>query len=226
MRWWIGLAAGLYPRSWRQRYGVEFQALLEDLNPDWQEFADVLRGAVKMQMTNAAAYLKLAGGLALVGAIAATAASFSLPRIYESAAEMRMEEPGHAVSADVLQGQVAHQLNEMEQEILSRTNLEGLITRPDLDLYKEERSRLTMEDVVRNMRHDIKILMAGYSPEAPRANGAFTVSFLYPNQQKAQAVVRALTAQFIQQNLQQGLFQERVWRDIMAAIGAPARAES
>ena len=33
MRRWILLAANLYPRAWRVRYGEEFQALLEDVDP-------------------------------------------------------------------------------------------------------------------------------------------------------------------------------------------------
>src|SRR5580692_8023162 len=93
MRRWLRLAAGLYPWSWRERYGAEFQALLEDVNPDWREFTDVLRGALTMQMTNATTYLKLVGGLAVAGAVVATAVSFSFPRIYQSTAVMRMAQP-------------------------------------------------------------------------------------------------------------------------------------
>jgi hypothetical protein len=200
---------------------VEFQALLEDLNLGWREFTDVLRGALKMQMTNAATYLKLAGGLAVVGAIVATAVSFSFPRIYESIAVIRMAEPQNpqraasTVSQEALQEHVDHQLLQIEQAILSRTNLEGIITRPDLDLYREDRSRLPMEDIVENMRrHDIRILMVGNSLGAPGAKGAFTVSFCYPDQQKAQAVVRALTTQFIDQNLWANQSDESRWQTI------------
>jgi hypothetical protein len=60
MRRWIALSAKLYPRAWRQRYGLEFDALMEDVKPDRREFADVLRGAVKMQTKSETAYLKLA----------------------------------------------------------------------------------------------------------------------------------------------------------------------
>jgi uncharacterized protein involved in exopolysaccharide biosynthesis len=221
MRWWIGLAADLYPGSWRGRYGEEFQALLEDLNPGWREFTDVLRGALKMQMTNATTYLKLVGGLAVAGAIVATAVSFSFPRIYESTAVMRIAEPQNpqggasTVSEGAVQEHVGYQLLQIEQKILSRTNLERIITAPDLDLYKEDRSRLPMEDIVQNMRHhDIRILMVGNSPGAPGAKGAFTVSFSYPGQQKAQAVVRALTTQFIDQNLKANRSDESRWQTI------------
>jgi hypothetical protein len=61
MRRWIRLAAALYPRRWRERYSAEFQALIEDVNPGWREFTDVMLGALKMQMSTATTYLKIAG---------------------------------------------------------------------------------------------------------------------------------------------------------------------
>jgi hypothetical protein len=45
------LLARLYPRSWKQRYGEEFEALLEDVNPRWWDALDVLKGAATMQIT-------------------------------------------------------------------------------------------------------------------------------------------------------------------------------
>jgi uncharacterized protein involved in exopolysaccharide biosynthesis len=221
MRCWIGLAAGLYPGRWRERYGEEFGALLEDLDPGWRELTDVVRGALKMRMTNGATYLKLGGGLAVAGAIVATALSFSVPRIYESTAVMRIAEPQNprreasTVSQEALREHIGYQLNQIEQEILSRTNLESIITAPDLDLYREDRSRLPMEDIVQNMRHhDLQIVMVGYSPGAPGAKGAFTVSFSYPDQRKAQAVVRALTTQFINQNSETNQSDKSGWQTI------------
>jgi len=202
---------------------VEFQALLEDVNPGWREFTDVLRGAVKMQMTNAATCWKLAGGLAVVGAIAATAVSFRIPRIYESTAVMRVtphQDQQRQVSQDVFQWQAAHQLNQMEREILSRTNLEGIITQPGLDLYKNELSLEPMADVEQICYHDIRIRMVNQSSDLGAAP-AFAVSFSYTDQQKAQAVVRKLTTQFIEQNLRQNRFQARVWQEIWPQSAPP-----
>jgi hypothetical protein len=69
MKRFILLVARLYPRSWRQRYGDGFDALLEDLNPSWWDALDVLKGAATMQMTGwivvGAAFL---GTVALAGA--------------------------------------------------------------------------------------------------------------------------------------------------------------
>jgi uncharacterized protein involved in exopolysaccharide biosynthesis len=72
-----------------------------------------------------------------------------------------------------------------------------------------------MEDIVQNMRdHDIQILMVGNSRGAPGAKGAFTVSFSYADRQKARAVVRALTTQFIDQNLEVNRSDESRWQTI------------
>jgi hypothetical protein len=49
MRRWPALATNLYPQAWFDRYGEEFQALLEDLDPGWRKFTDVVRGALKMR---------------------------------------------------------------------------------------------------------------------------------------------------------------------------------
>ena len=51
MRRWIARVAALYPRSWREEYGNEFDALLDDVKPGWRVFANVLGGAMKMHLT-------------------------------------------------------------------------------------------------------------------------------------------------------------------------------
>ena len=61
MRRWLGLVAKLYPKAWRERYGVEFACLLEGVEPRWSDVADVLRGAVMMQVRTWSSYLKLVG---------------------------------------------------------------------------------------------------------------------------------------------------------------------
>ena len=46
----IRLAFGLYPRRWKERYGEEFAALLEDMDFDSSDAWDVLKGAAAMQL--------------------------------------------------------------------------------------------------------------------------------------------------------------------------------
>ena len=50
MRPWLRWSAYLYPRAWRERYGEEFEALLEQVDAGWGPFADVVRGALSMQI--------------------------------------------------------------------------------------------------------------------------------------------------------------------------------
>jgi hypothetical protein len=122
MRHWIAWAARLYPAKWRERYAEEFEALLEDHNAGWREFADVLREAFKMQVTSAAVYWKLAGAIAVAGAIVGAAISFGVPRLYNSTAVIRVSPPRDAqrpVSEDARQEQAAREVNEMKQNVLS-----------------------------------------------------------------------------------------------------------
>jgi hypothetical protein len=67
---------------------------------------------------------------------------------------------------------------------LSRANLSEIIQRPSLQLYKKERARVPMNEVVENMRKDIRI--------APRGDGVVEVAFAYPDRAKAQATTAAL----------------------------------
>ena len=56
--WWIALAAALYPKNWRQEYGDEFAALLDDTKPGWRVFANALGGAIAMQIAKGTSSLK------------------------------------------------------------------------------------------------------------------------------------------------------------------------
>jgi predicted permease len=51
MTWWMRRIVRLYPRAWRQRYGDELEALIEDTGPGWRVAVDVARGAAMMHLT-------------------------------------------------------------------------------------------------------------------------------------------------------------------------------
>ena len=61
MRRWIAFVAVLYPRGWRDEFGEEFSALLDDVKPSWRVFRNVLGGAVRMQITEGTNWLRVAG---------------------------------------------------------------------------------------------------------------------------------------------------------------------
>jgi uncharacterized protein involved in exopolysaccharide biosynthesis len=221
MKRWILAASQFYPREWRQEYGEEFDALLEDLNPGWKVFANVLRGAITMQITKGTGWWKIAGAVAVAGGLVAIGISFSTPPTYVSTAVMQVTpqpDPLRPAAPEVLQQRAAEHLQQLQTEILSRTSLAETIQKPSLNLYKPDRQRVPMEDVVQKMRRDIRI--------APLDKpGAFVISFAYSDQQKAQAVMRELVTKFVETNLTvdryRGLLYRNFWQDQARAHGAP-----
>src|SRR4029077_18495193 len=84
------LAGWLYPASWRRRYGIEFEALLEDTGRHWRDVLDVLLGALKMQLTSWTLG-KIAAGFGLAGAVLFFALSFiAMPDKYTSYCTLRL----------------------------------------------------------------------------------------------------------------------------------------
>jgi hypothetical protein len=183
MKRWIQLVAKAYPRAWRSRYGREFEAFLEDLNPRWSDLFDVLRGAVMMQARSLWSYWKLGTVVALAGVAIAIAASFAGPKEYVSTAVMRPVHPGR-VPFETLD-----EIAERWQEATSRGSLSEIIQRPTLDLYRGKRNRIPLEDVIEQMKNDLRI---DITPSD--ASLRFRISFAYPDPRKARAVVAALTA--------------------------------
>jgi LPS O-antigen subunit length determinant protein (WzzB/FepE family) len=203
MRRWIGWVAYLYPASWRARYGAEFDALLDDANVRWRDLADVLRGAFIMQLTSWKSYGKIAGAAAVACAILALAGSYLIPNRYESKAVMRIspQSPSSDSTPGVVDEDLTLRLEQVQLQVLGRSSLVELIQEPQLDLYKEERKRMTIGVVAEKMRmHDISIRLyetpAGGKPGAQ----AFEVRFAYPDRYKARQVVRELSARFMMLN--------------------------
>jgi uncharacterized protein involved in exopolysaccharide biosynthesis len=143
-----------------------------------------------MTPITAATSVKLGAAAAILGAIAAGAISFTLPRRYVSTAVMRFT-PGTIAGKPAWQveAEAARRLLEMQGEILGRASLTEIIQRPTMDLYRQERAIYPMEDVIEDMRNrDVRIERL-----SPRD---FRVSFEYPDRVKAHAVVRELTTRF------------------------------
>src|ERR1035437_1791158 len=73
-------------------------------------------------------------------------------------------------------------LSLITDEILSRSSMSELILSPSLHLYREERQRRPMKDIIDDMRRrDLRIAPLGVT---------FQISFEYADRDKAQAVVR------------------------------------
>ena len=169
MKRWMRLAARLYPRGWRERYSEEFDALIEDYHPSWREFADVVRGAVKMQIRMGRGYLKIVGAMAALGAIVAGAASFRVAPMYVSTAVVRLP---------------AREIGPIERKIGSRTFLTYLFSGSRLPLDPH----ITMDEALQGLRKDLQIRQTGEG---------LAISFAYPDGAKARAVVAKLASEAV-----------------------------
>lgn len=186
----------LYPANWRERYGDEFEALLEDSPATFRGVFDLLRGAIRMQL-NVPAFPKLAVLLSIAGLLAGLGVSFIVAPRYVSTAVMIFDET--AASEDSPRN-LAGYFMRFENEVLSRTSLSNIMQDPRLDLYRRERARIPLEDVIQKMKADIGIVL---DPNASARNDslAFHISFGYPDRVKARDTVQVLLTKFVQSNL-------------------------
>src|SRR5512144_2550739 len=89
------------------------------------------------------------------GLVVAVVVAFLWQDTFVSTAVMRItpQQISSALVPTVVNMQMQQRLQQMQQEILSRSSLTELIQRPSLDLYRKERQRYPMEDIVQDMRN-------------------------------------------------------------------------
>jgi hypothetical protein len=139
----------VYPRAWRERYGAEFDAMLEDSGAGWKQLPDVLKEGMTMRVSTSDLRIFLASvvtGLAIAGAIASRT-----PDHFRADAVT-------AVSAS--SGGKPHarqQIVEAVVRLQARSSLANLMQEPELDLYRAERKQEAIEDVIAKIRRDIQI---------------------------------------------------------------------
>ena len=189
MRRLLHWVAQLYPRAWRDRYGDEMEALLEQLEPSLAAGWDLALGALKMQLRKSSVQITLAFGL--LGIALAGGLIWWMPPRYISEATL-IQQGG----AD--QAALAKLLDSVMPRVLSRRALSTAIQ--ELDLYAEQRKVEPLEDVIETMRRAISV--------SQMTGGAgLIVRFVYPQQQKAQAVVDDLVRRLLEENLRSGRAQ-------------------
>lgn len=178
----------LYPANWRERYGDEFEALIEDSPPALSGVLDLVKGAIEMRLT-VPSFPKLALLLSLAGLLAGLGVSFLVAPRYISEAALLLEPATGSPQTD-LRPSAAR----LQQAVLTRTSLAGIILDSRLDLYPEDRSHTPLEDVIETMRtRDIQIHIL--------APGTLAIGFAYRDRDKARATVKALIAKFEEANL-------------------------
>ncbi len=191
--------ARLYPSTWRKRYGAEFDELLEDTKPTGRDAVDVLKGAVKMQVTTET-FMRTLFAFAVTGALAAVAISFAFPKNYRSQAAIVIT-PGDDAASEQLaskKNQVMWDVMEnLTRQVLSRASLTRIIQLRDL--YQQERTRLPVEEVVERMSRNI-VVRPDVSPSGQVLN-SFTIAFTYTDPSLAQKVTADLMSRFIDDNV-------------------------
>ena len=190
--------ARLYPASWRQRYGVEFAALLEDISPDWRASLDITKGALEMQIRswNFGKILAITG---VTGALLALGLSFAIPRQYVSTAVLKVDPPPSPVTAAAATAKTNEYVLGLTQRVASRTALTATINR--FDLYRAERARMPIEDVIESMKRNISIVPIRPAASGDGAGMAFAIRFVSGDAATAQKVTEDLAGRFIGQNV-------------------------
>jgi polysaccharide chain length determinant protein (PEP-CTERM system associated) len=90
---------------------------------------------------------------------------------------------------------VEERLPAITEQILSRSRLERIIV--EMDLYKRERSRAVMEDVVEAMRRDVTTSAVGKDKDVD----SFRVSYVSDHAETARKVTERLASLYIEQNV-------------------------
>lgn len=139
-------------------------------------------------------------GPAFAGLVVATVVACVWPNTYVSQATIRVvpaQVPESYVQSNV-NSQMSQRINSMYQTISSRATLTNMITQ--YNLYPRDRTRKPMEDVVEQMRKDIRISNVGSLGDRERQISAFQIAFSYENRIVAQKVTADLVSRFINEN--------------------------
>lgn len=134
--------------------------------------------------------------------VIAVVVAFLWTDTYRSSAMIRVipSQVSERMAPQVINAEMSQRVSSMANEILSRTALTNLIN--SLQLYPRDRKRLPNEDIVENMRKQIRIGAVGLltQQQNERVN-AFRISFDYEDRILAQKVCQELVTKFIDANL-------------------------
>lgn len=187
MKHLLRLLIHIYPRRWRDRYGDEFDALIDDMEPRWADATNLLLNALETRSTTMKVWHWIAVG-ALAGFGAHLAGMYVyIPAGYSSRAVVGVGAAGPTAEKHV---------DSIAQRILSRRNVEELIRAYHLDT-----SGKTMDQAVQELSEQVRI--EGFHSDDP-AHSAFSIRVLSPNPQTAQKMSAELMTRFIDENIRPG----------------------
>lgn len=172
--------AQLYPSAWRKRYGVEYEALLDQGTPHVRDALDVLWSAVKMHAASKG-LRRIVLPCAIAGVLSAAAISFAVPPQYVSQTVISLTTRSANPKVDT-QSSAEASLHEVMNTLLSDASLAPIIQK--LNLYQRERTRMSQEELIQRMRKDIYLKPLTHGP----GESALALQFSYPDPHIAQQV--------------------------------------
>lgn len=137
----------------------------------------------------------------VVFSVGAYAWAQTLPNRYKSEAVVQIFPPqvSSQIARPMVNESLTTRLDALRQQVLSRSQLEAIIT--DLDLYPELQKRRFMEDVVAQMQRDISMDVTKPKGRKEVPN-QFTIGYSSANPRTAQQVADRLASRFVSLNLQ------------------------
>lgn len=159
-------------------------------------------------------------GPLLAALVIGTVVAFLWPDTYISTAILRVtpaQVPERYVPSNI-NTEISQRINTMAQQILSRSTLTNIINVNQL--YPRDRKRLPIEDVVEQMRKDIRIAPITGGAVAQGSPGqakfpAFQVSYSYENRLQAQKITSDLVSRFIDENIKTRSSQSTMTTDFL-----------
>ena len=165
------------------------------------DFSDYL-GALKRRRTS---ILIIAISVFLIGTLVA----WLWPATYKSSATILIKEqdiPPELVRSTVTSF-ASQRIQAISQKVMARPNLLEIIKK--YDLYKDERKRLTTEEIINDMREQIGLELIDANVVDPRtgrptaATIAFRLSFAGENPSQVQKVANELMSLYLKENLKE-----------------------
>lgn len=195
----LRLLLHLYPSAWRERYGSELRALLEDSEPRSRDVANIVWEALKMRLT-APSFLKIVAPCALLGLAVALAQSLRPPQFTSTAVLWVTSQPTSGACGPqedlppALQGPSQRACND---PVYGADQIAHTLIRPAFDqafltsivekmnLYPNERRSMSPDQVAKKLQANIHLL-----PLKPKdfTSRQYELQFSYPDPQLAQQV--------------------------------------
>jgi succinoglycan biosynthesis transport protein ExoP len=143
-------------------------------------------------------------GPAFAALVISVVVAFFWPDTYISLATIRIVPPQvpERYVASNINAQLSQRIGAMAESVLSRPSLSDMITA--YNLYPRKRNRVPMEDVIHDMRQDIKINPI-YTLQDPGGNrapySAFTVGFAYHDKYLARKITDEMVTRLVNESL-------------------------